>query len=279
MKFLVVESETAAQREARRKSAGRSAGETFQATLEQLVPSVEVTRITPADQDVLPMTADTIAGFDAVFVGGSPLHAYEDKPEVHRLVALMRQVFAAGTPAFGSCQGLHLGVVAAGGRVRPMAAAMEAPVSRRITPTETGRTHPLLAGRAPAWDAGVIHNDEVEVLPDGALLLATNSAAAVQATAFRHDKGWFWGVQYHPELSPGELAQALRREAADVVKKGLAKDEAVVKRRAQLLECIQKDPDDRAARWELGVDDEFAHEDRRRVELTNFIDSLPALRA
>ena len=279
MKFLVVESETADDRAKRRERAGKSSGESFQATLEQMAPGAAVTRVEPADPDGDRMGADAIAAFDAVFLTGSPLHVYDDAPEVDRQIAFMRAVFNSGVPSFGSCAGLQVAVAAAGGRVRPMPERLEAAIARRITATEAGRDHPLLAGRAPAWDAAAVHTDEVAELPDGATLLASNGVTRVQAVEIRHARGVFWGVQYHPELSPGEIASAIRTQGTSLVEAGLASDEAAVEQRARLLDRIQHDPDDHAARWELGVDDEFAHEDRRRLEIANFIAAIPSLRA
>ncbi|SEK98451.1 GMP synthase (glutamine-hydrolysing) [Sphingomonas palmae] len=279
MRFLVAESETAQDRADRRERAGKSSGESFQATLEQMAPGAEVTRVEPADADGDQLSADEIAAYDAVFLTGSPLHVYDDAPEVERQLAFMRAVFDSGVPSFGSCAGLQVAVAAAGGRVRKMPERLEAAVGRRITTTEAGRDHPLLAGRAPAWDAASVHGDEVEELPEGALLLATNGVTRVQAVEIRHGNGVFWGVQYHPELSPGEIASAIRAQGASLVEEGLASDEAAVEQRAVLLDRIQRDPDDHAARWELGVDDEFAHEDRRRLEIANFIAAIPTLRA
>jgi GMP synthase-like glutamine amidotransferase len=278
MKFLVVESETAEDREARRRTAGKSSGETYQATLEQMAPGASFDRVAPADADAPVMSAEAIGGFDAVFITGSPLHVYEDAPEVRRQLAFMRAVFAAGVPAFGSCAGLQLAVAAAGGSVRAMPRRMEAGVARGLTARAAGRDHPLLAGRPAVWDAAGIHSDEVERLPERATLLAGNAATDVQAAEIRHDRGVFWGVQYHPELAPGEIAAALRRQAASLVDAGLADDADGVERQAAWLDRLHRDPDDRPARWALGVGDEFACEPRRRVELANFIAAVPTLR-
>ncbi len=276
--FLVAESETPGEREARRKHAGRSSGESYGATLEQMYPGATITLVAPADEDAEPLDSKRVGGFDAVFVTGSPLHVYDDTPEVRRQLAFMRTVFASGTPSFGSCAGLQLAVAAAGGRVRKMPQRMEAGIARRITPTEAGRHHPLLAGRAPAWDAPAIHGDEVEELPAGATLLACNAVTRVQAAEIRHGGGIFWGVQYHPELSPGEIAVALRRQASDLIAAGLAHDEAGVERRAALLDALHDAPEDRALLWELGLDRQFADEAQRRTELGNFVDTLVAPR-
>lgn len=96
----------------------------------------------------------------------------------------MRSVFASGTPSFGSCAGLQLAVAAAGGTVRKMPARMAAGIARRITATEAGRDHPLLAGRPPAWDAPAVHGDEVESLPADATLLASNASPGCRPPRF-----------------------------------------------------------------------------------------------
>ena len=273
--FLVAESETADQREARRAHAGKSSGESYAATLAQLRPGADITIIAPADDDAEILDAAAIGAFDAVFVTGSPLHVYDDTPEVRRQLAFMRTVFASRTPSFGSCAGLQLAVAAAGGKVRKMPERMEAGVARRITPTEAGRDHPLLAGRPPSWDAPAIHGDEVEELPVDAVLLAGNAVTAIQAAEIRHDGGMFWGVQYHPELAPGEIAVALRRQAPDLIDAGLARNDDEVEAMAARLDDLHDAPDRRSAAWALGVDRSFAQDSNRRLELTNFLDHLP----
>lgn len=274
--FLVAESETADEREARRRHAGKSSGETYAATLRQLRPDVAITIVAPADDDADIFEAADFRRFDAVFVTGSPLHVYDDTPQVRRQIAFMRTVYASGTPSFGSCAGLQLAVAAAGGTVRKMPERMEAGIARRITATAEGRDHPLLANRAASWDAPAIHGDEVETLPPDATLLASNAVTAIQAAEIRHDGGVFWGVQYHPELAPGEIAVALRRQAADIVEAGLAETEDAVEGIAVLLDALHDDPDRRSLLWTLGIDRAFADEASRRTELTNFLDHFVA---
>lgn len=274
---MIAESETPDEREARREQAGKSSGETYAATLRQLAPDCTIDIVQPADDDAPAYLPADLTRYDAVFLTGSPLHVYDDTPEVRRQLAFMRAVFASGTPSFGSCAGLQIAVVAAGGRVRKMPERMEAGISRRIVATEAGRSHPLLAGRPGTWDAPAIHGDEVAELPGGATLLATNPVTRIQAVEIRHDRGVFWGVQYHPELALGEIAVALRRQAEDLVNAGLAENTQDVDGRADQVEALHRKPDERALRWLLGVDGEFADEPRRRREIINFLAELPAL--
>ncbi|MBJ6123054.1 type 1 glutamine amidotransferase [Sphingomonas mollis] len=275
LRLLVVESETPQEREERRASAGRSAGESYAATLVQLMPGCTIDRVTPSDADHAPMRPDTLAGYDAVFLSGSPIQVWEDQPETRRQLDFMRAVYASGTPAFGSCAGLQVAVAAAGGTVRKMPHRQEAGLARRLTATPAGRNHPMLAARPAVWDAPAIHGDEVETLPEGATLLAGNAAVRVQAVEIRHgEEGIFWGVQYHPELAPGEIGAALRRQADGLIEDGLARDGDDVEAQAALFDALHDAPDDHALWWRLGIDAQVAEEPRRRTELIAFIEHL-----
>ncbi|MEH3123389.1 MAG: type 1 glutamine amidotransferase [Sphingomonas phyllosphaerae] len=276
-RFLIAQSETPEEREARRAHTGQSSGESYADTLAQMVPDAEIAICQPADDDAPAFAPAQLAAYDAVFLTGSPLHVYDDTPEVRRQLAFMRAVFASGTPSFGSCAGLQVAVAAAGGTVRKMPERMEAGFSRRIVATAEGRDHPLLAGRPATWDAPAVHGDEVESLPPGATRLAGNAVTHVQAAEIRHDKGVFWGVQYHPELSLDEIAIALRRQADGLVEAGLAETQAEVKERADVIAALHETPERRSLRWRLGVDGELADTDARRREIANFLAALPTI--
>lgn len=277
LRFLVAESETPEARQQRRESVGRSSGETYLDILGKLAPGATCDRIQPADTDASLPSGMSLAGYDAVFLTGSPLHLYEETPETRRTVAFMRSVFASGAPAFGSCAGLQVATVAAGGSVRPNARRLEAGFARRITPTGEGRAHPLLAGRPASYDAPAIHTDEVEALPPGAVLLASNRLTAVQAAEIRFDGGVFWGVQYHPEIGLDEVAGALRRQADSLVEAGLARGKGDVDAYACQVDDLHREPGRRDLAWRLGLDEQVTDESLRLTEARNFVEALTRL--
>ncbi len=276
--YLVAQSELPAEREKRRQNAGKSAGETYKATLEQLAQGARVDIASPADDASSRFTAIDLAVYDGIFLTGSPMHVYNETVEVDRQLDFMRAVFASGVPSFGSCAGLQIAVAAAGGKVRKMPERMEAGIARRISATDAGRNHPLLSGRPGSWDAPAIHGDEVAELPPGATLLASNCVTTVQAAEVRLGDGVFWGVQYHPELAMGEIAVALRAQAADLIEAALADSEDEVHARADDIEALHHRPDNRALRWRLGIDEEFANERSRRREIINFLSNTTSVR-
>lgn len=274
LNLLVAESEPGEARDQRRESVGRSSGETYEAVLAHIALGADIQRIKPVDTPGEIPDAAGLADFDGVFLTGSPLHLYKETPETRRVVEFMCAVFDAGVPAFGSCAGLQVATVAAGGSVRPMGERREAGFARRIFPTEAGRSHPLLRGRPPAYDAPAIHSDEVAALPDGALRLASNATTEVQAAEIRCGDGVFWGVQYHPEISLFEAAAALRRQADDLVEQGLATSVEAVEEQAQLVEALHDAPQRRDLAWRLGLDPQVTEPERRSVEIRNFIEHL-----
>ena len=271
LRFLVAESEPPEARESRRESVGRSSGETYVDTLRFLAPDAVCHRVKPADRGAALPDRAGLRAYDAVFVTGSPLHLYQDTPEARREVDLMRAVFEAGVPSFGSCAGLQVATVAAGGTVRPSRRGREAGFARRITLTEAGQWHPLLAGRSASFDAPAFHSDEVETLPDGGTLLAFNTVTEVQAVEIRHGAGVFWGVQYHPELDLHEVAGALRRQCGNLIDEGYVGSSEDLEKHAAMIEALHQAPDRRDLAWVLGLDAQVTQVEHRLTELRNFI--------
>jgi GMP synthase (glutamine-hydrolysing) len=274
LRFLIAESEPPEARRARRDDVGRSSGESYIETLRSVSVGAVCDRVKPADSDSTCPGRDGLCGYDAVFLTGSPLHLYDDTPEVRRELDFMRAVFASGTPAFGSCAGLQVATVAAGGTVRRNTRGREAGFARRITLTPAGSCHPLLDGRPQAYDAPSVHGDEVDALPPGASLLASNRVTQVQAVEILSGEGVFWGVQYHPELSLGEVAAALRRQADDLVEAGLAPTPEDLESHVGLIEALDREPDRSDLAWRLGLDREVTSPERRTLELHNFVERL-----
>jgi GMP synthase (glutamine-hydrolysing) len=273
LRCLIVESEPPGARRARRDSVGCSAAETYKKTLKSIT-ACECVEVRPAEGDgALPMLG-ALEGYDAIFMTGSPLHLYEDSRETRRQVDFMRAIFASGTPSFGSCAGLQVATVAAGGTVRPNARGREVDFARRILKTSDGRDHPLLRGRPDVYDAPAVHGDEVDTLPTGAIHLASNRVTEVQAAEVRSEGGVFWGVQYHPELSLAEVAAALRRSRTDLINEGYADTGKDLEAHASLIEELHEEPGRRDLAWRLGLDEQVTEERERVRELRNFIEHL-----
>ncbi len=272
LRFLIVEGNVAADREAYRLGFGCTASEAYASVLAQLAPDASADICFPADTGAgLPDSAG-LADFDAVFITGSALNLYDGGPAIDRQVDLAQAVFAARTPFFGSCWGLQIAAAAAGGEVLRNPRGREIGVARDIRPTEAGRDHPLLRGRPPAYQALCSHLDIVTA-PPGAAILAANAMAPVQAAEIVHEGGKFWGVQYHPEYSFAEVAAIIARRTEALAHEGIVLDAAAGLAFAADLRALDDTPSPPTIADELGLDGEVLDPARRRRELVNFVDA------
>jgi len=82
-------------------------------------------------------------------------------------------------------------------------------LAKNLQLTEAGKTHPMMRGRKDGDAVPCIHRDEIQKLPDGAVLLAGNAHSPVQAAVYEKDGIDYWGAQYHPELTPAFIAESL----------------------------------------------------------------------
>lgn len=103
---------------------------------------------------------------------------------------------AERVPVLGVCFGHQLLARALGGRVERNPRGPEAG-TREVTLTPAGRADPLFAGLPARLAVQESHSDHVPSLPPGAVLLATNAHAPVQA--FAHGPR-IRAVQFHPEF-------------------------------------------------------------------------------
>jgi GMP synthase (glutamine-hydrolysing) len=269
--LLVIEGNTREDRETYRVGFGRSASEAYTATLREIAPDAICEICFPADGGARLPDAAGLEAYDGVFITGSALNLYDGGPAITRQIDLARAVFASRTPFFGSCWGLQVATAAAGGEVLRNPKGREIGFARNIFPTEAGRAHPLLAGRAAAYDAICSHLDIVTPAP-GALVLAANAMSAVQAAEIVWEGGSFWGVQYHPEYSLREIAAIVTRRGSTLAREGFFPDERDALAYAEDLRTLDAAPQRREIAWRLALSDDVLDPVKRRAELINFID-------
>lgn len=271
LRVLVVEGNTREAREGHREVYGLAPSEAYAAVLQGIEPGLACDIAYPADEGANLPDAAGIEGYDGVVLTGSHLHIYRLEPAVTRQIDLMRAVYASGVPAFGSCWGIQVGAVAAGGEVQANPRGREIGFARGLAPTEAGRAHLLLAGRPAAFAAPAVHLDTVTAAPEGCAVLAANAVSGIQAAEIRHGGGVFWGVQYHPEFDLLELAVILERLAGALVGEGFCRSMEEAGAYARDLKALHADPSRGDLAWRHGLDDEVLDPARRTVEIRNFL--------
>ncbi|MGR3248706.1 MAG: type 1 glutamine amidotransferase [Paracoccus sp. (in: a-proteobacteria)] len=270
--ILVVSSETPAQQNERRSYSGQASHESYAAALQRIRPGIrlEAASCLTAGEDM------ELTRHDGIMFAGSPIQMHEGGTEARAAARFMTRVFEAGVPAFGSCAGLQIAAVAAGGKTGPRRPGTEVAFAREITRTEAGARHPMLAGRPSTWTAPAMHSSVVTRLPPGGFSLAANPDTPIEAAEIRHGQGIFWGVQYHPELALAEVAASTAHQADDVIDQGLARDKGEVDAIAARMRDLEANPARADIAWQLGLNAEIILFERRTREIENFLKAVEA---
>src|SRR3954447_19739546 len=269
-RLLVIEGNTAEARAKQVEAGGAVMSEGYAQLLRRLLPGAAVDICYPADAGAN-LPGGDLEGYDGAAITGSALNVYEGGPATERQVELARAVMASRTPLFGSCWGLQVITVAAGGAVRASPKGREIGIGRRIAVTEAGRDHPLYAGKTPTFDVVTVHLDEVETLAPGTTVLASNAHSKVQAAEIRHDGAVAWGVQYHPEFSLADIAVVIRRYGQRLVREGFFADIAARDAYTADLEMLDHEPGLTPIAWRYGIDRTILDASVRTAEIANWI--------
>jgi GMP synthase (glutamine-hydrolysing) len=272
LRLLVVDGNTSAGRRRIAESAGATPAESYAAVLRAIAPGAMVDICTPADGDGT--TPQPLNSYDGVAITGSSLNIYQRETESLRQIDFVREVFARGIPMFGSCWGLQLATVAAGGEVGLNPAGREVAFARKIALTSAGRDHPMHAKRDAVFDAPAIHSDIVTRLPQGSIVTAHNAMSEVQAAEIRLGHGVFWGVQYHPEYGLYDIAAVIKRYGQTLVTEGFFANLTELERYVTDLSTLAANERRRDIAWRLGFGDDITKESVRQTELSNWIASL-----
>jgi GMP synthase (glutamine-hydrolysing) len=274
LRLCIINGYPAPNRDVLRRAGHCSADELYVRALGTLAPEARCDVLYLADLEVPVPGDDWIAGYDAFLWTGSNLTIYEDDPRVRRQIEFCRRIFQVGRPQWGSCWGVQMAAVAAGGEVRKNPRGREMAVARKIHLTSEGRAHPMYRGKPAVFDGFISHLDEVARIPEGGTLLATNDHTRVQALEVRWARGVFWATQYHPEYDLAQMTRLIVARGEALIKEGFFADRAALDHRVARMEALARDPSRKDLRWDMAIDDDLLDERIRLTELRNWLEVL-----
>ncbi|MCJ9427965.1 type 1 glutamine amidotransferase [Kordiimonas marina] len=250
----------------------RAASEVYGQSISAHFPDIDLTVVNAADPDAEIPGGLSLSDFDGMVISGSSLRAFDNDPGVTRQIDLLKAFCETGKPVLGSCWGLQIAAIAAGGEVAPSPKGREIGFARKVTLNEAGRAHPYFKGRHHSFDAPCIHYDEVSRLPAGATLLCGNRHSEVQGAVIPIGKSEVWAVQYHPEFDVEQLSMLFRLYKEDLVSQGFFHTEDEAETFKGLLDKLVENPEAKAAAWQLGIDADILHDEMRRAEIINWVE-------
>jgi GMP synthase (glutamine-hydrolysing) len=153
-------------------------------------------------------TVAQLSPFDCVLLGGSGDYSVaEGGSWLEAALFAMRELYELNKPTFASCWGFQAMARALGGTVvtDPRRAELGTVTVRT---TAAGQADPLFADLGREFLAQMGHQDIVEQLPPGALLLASTERVENQAFCFPGKP--IYCTQFHPELDREGLITRVR---------------------------------------------------------------------
>jgi GMP synthase (glutamine-hydrolysing) len=271
-RLLVMEGNSPETRAEHEAAGGVVASVGYAKLLQELLPNAVIDVCFAGDPGATLPKGSTLEGYDGVTITGSSLHIYNGGIEITQQIELTRAVLAAGTPIFGSCWGLQILTVAAGGSVRRNPKGRELGFGRGIKLTEAGRKHPMYAGKPDVFNAPTVHLDEVETIAPGMTVLATNAVSSVQSAEIHYNGGTAWGVQYHPEYPLREISAIVRRIGPRLIGEGFFLNEADIETFAGDLVALDNDPHDKRLAWRHGISHNVLDRRLRVAEIANWLE-------
>jgi GMP synthase (glutamine-hydrolysing) len=163
------------------------------------------------DRDGLsPVNLDDYAG---VILGGGPSNVSD--PEAKKspaqkrfeqpLFELIQEIVRRDFPFLGACLGVGIVAAALDGKVSRTYGEPVGPVAITLTPEAAH--DPLLQGLPPTFQAFVGHKEACDVLPTGAVLLASSPTCPIQMYRLGQN---VYATQFHPELDAQGLALRIK---------------------------------------------------------------------
>lgn len=275
LRFLIIDGYPQASRDDLATAGMQLAWKLYGDMLQRNLPGAEYDVLLPSDFGVTMPGKSKLEKYSGILWTGCNLCIFdEENPSVRMQIELAKLCYEIGLPSFGSCWGLQVSVVAAGGKVAPNPRGKEMGLARKIQLTQEGQSHPMFQGKPHVYEAYISHFDFVTEVPEGGVVLAGNDFTPVQALAVTHKKGTFWSVQYHPEYNLHEMACLLIAREEELMRLGFFQNTDGLKILADKMKLLSKEPDRKDLRWQLVIDDDVLSSEIKECEVRNWIREL-----
>ncbi|HNR34486.1 MAG TPA: gamma-glutamyl-gamma-aminobutyrate hydrolase family protein [Candidatus Hydrogenedentes bacterium] len=153
-RFLIVDGYPKASRDEFNHVGMRLAWELYRDMLLTYLPDAEYDVWLSSDPGTVSPASNKLEKYAGVLWPGCNITIYHhDDPRVIAHLDLAQRAYEVGVPQFGTCWGIQLAVVAAGGEVKANPKGREMGIGRKIRLTEAGRVHPMYEGKPAVFDA------------------------------------------------------------------------------------------------------------------------------
>jgi GMP synthase (glutamine-hydrolysing) len=275
LQFLIIDGYPKDSRDELRQAGMKLAWELYAEMLVQHMPQAVYDVLLPSDAGMNMPSAKDLHRYAGIIWTGCNLSIFDTaNPNVSSQILLAKNAYEVGVPSYGSCWGIQMAAVAAGGEVKPNPKGREMGLARKIHQTPEAYNHPMFEGKPRVFEGFVSHDDMVSRIPPGGTLLARNSFADVQALAVTHKNGTFWATQYHPEYNLHEMARLIVAREKKLIAAGFFRAHDDLMEVVDRMEALAAEPDRKDLRWQLAIDDDVLSDSIRQCEFVNWLKKL-----
>ena len=250
LRFLIIDGYPKQSRDDLQTAGMKLAWKLYADMLLQHQPEAVYDVLLPTDPGVVMPSARDLQSYAGVIWTGCNLSINDTQnPSVSGQIDLARNAYEVGVPSFGSCWGIQIAAVAAGGKVEPNPKGREMGMGRKIFLTSEAHNHPMFEGKPHVFEGFVSHDDMVTEVP-------------------------FWATQYHCEYDLHEMARLIVAREKKLIAAGFFRGHEDLMDLVDRMEALAKEPDRKDLRWQLAIDDDVLSDSIRQCEFVNWINKL-----
>jgi len=275
LRFLIIDGYSKNSRDKLGEAGMQLAYDLYIKMLLKQLPDAQYDILLPSDEGTKMPDETMLSNYAAILWTGCDCSVNDTTNlSVNNQLKLARQAYEIGIPSFGSCWGLQISAVAAGGKVDVNPKGREMGIAHKIVLNSKGMSHAMYDGKPKVFEAFISHDDMVIEIPEGGEILAGNSFTDVQALSVTHKKGTFWSVQYHPEYNLNEMACLIIAREEKLTNMGYFTNHEDLVHLVERMKMLAQAPDRKDLRWQLSIDDDVLDADVKQCEFKNFIEKL-----
>ena len=236
LKLLIVEGNTKEENSNFNKAGCVPQSENFKQHVKMLEPNCEIDIVEPGDDSTISKTIDSLKKYDGIILTGSTLRIDDFSNEVKKHIDFAKTCFKHEKKIFAACWGLQITVNAAGGKCRVAPSGPHVGIAYDIELTDEGKKHKLYSSKPHKFTTPAFNYDEVEILPNNAVVLASNKINKFEALHFTVGNSEIWGLQYHPEIPYDYMIKLIKHRSQKLINNKSFKNETEINQHITLIE-------------------------------------------
>ena len=236
LKLLIVEGNTKEENSNFNKAGCVPQSENFKQHIKMFEPNCEIDVVEPGDDSTISKIIASLKKYNGVILTGSTLRINDESNEVKKHINFAKTCFKHEKKIFAACWGLQITVTAAGGKCRAAPRGAHVGIAYDIELTDEGKKHKLYSSKPHKFTTPAFNYDEVKILPNSAVVLASNKINKFEALYFTVGNSEIWGLQYHPEIPYDYMIKLIRYRSKKLINNKSFKNENEINHHIGLIQ-------------------------------------------